>query len=291
MNDTEKKREVATFVLTEHNIKKAEVTQELLKSQFLKAVPEDYYLELNTGILRYDRSTVYELLTQVFTNYAKLNDHLVISNKKEFEEAPYFTRPIDTYYKRMDDCQKLAEGEVPITEAEMVVQLQRHFGATGMMNGKYLKWKAKPLNNRGWKPANIWFRNALNGVDATNKLTSGKAGLTANAAIGRSNSGSLIRQEMQRDIGESFDTLAMAAVAKNKTFDSLTRAISDLTATNAKLTGSNAELSAAVKKLTNQLEAALKGRDGSNTRTTKTGSNSSNWPNWCDLGSYCNTCG
>ena len=51
----------------------------------------------------------------------------------------------------------------------------------------------------------------------------------------------------------------MAAVAKNGTFDSLTRAISDLTATNAKLTGSNAELSAAVKKLTNQLEAALKG--------------------------------
>ena len=31
MNDAKKKREVATFVLTEHNIKKAEVTQELLK--------------------------------------------------------------------------------------------------------------------------------------------------------------------------------------------------------------------------------------------------------------------
>ena len=92
---------------------------------------------------------------------------------------------------------------------------------------------------------------------AINKLTAGKAGLTANAAIGRSNSESLIRQEMQRDLGESFDTLAMTAVAKNETFDSLTRAISDLTATNAKLTGSNTELSAAVKKLTNQLETAL----------------------------------
>ena len=56
---------------------------------------------------------------------------------------------------------------------------------------------------------------------------------------------------MQRDLGESFDTLAMAAVAKNEKFDSLTRSISDLTAANAKLTGSNAELSAAVKKLIN----------------------------------------
>ena len=35
MNDTKKKPEVATFVLTENNIKKAEVTQELLKNQFL----------------------------------------------------------------------------------------------------------------------------------------------------------------------------------------------------------------------------------------------------------------
>ena len=161
----------------------------------------------------------------------------------------------------------------------------------GIMNGKYLKWKAKPLNNRGCNPARVWFRNALNDVDIINKLTAGEAGLTANAAVGRSNSESLIRQEMQQDLGYSFDTLAMAAMAKNKTFDLLTRSISYLTAANTKITGSNAELSAAIKKLTNQLEAALKGRDISNTRTTDTSSNGSNWPNWCDPGAYCHTCG
>ena len=120
----------------------------------------------------------------------------------------------------MEDCQKLAaDVEVPITEAEMVVQLQTHLDATGMINGKYLKWKAKPLNNRGWKPTNIWFRDALNNVDTINKLTAGKTGFTKNAAVGRSNAEILIRQEMQRDLGNSFDTLAMAAVAKNKTFN------------------------------------------------------------------------
>ena len=97
---------------------------------------------------------MYNLLTHVFSNYANLDDHLVISNKKEFEEAQDFTRPIDIYYKRMEDCHKLAaDGEVPITKAKMVVQLQTRLGATGMMNGKYLKWKSKPLHNRGWKPA------------------------------------------------------------------------------------------------------------------------------------------
>ena len=134
----------------------AEVTQELLKNQFLEAVPEEYYLELNAGVLLYDGSTMYDLLTHVLTNCAKLDDHLVISNKKEFEEAPHLTRTIDTYYKRMEDFQKLAaNGEVLITEAEMVVQLQTHLGATGMMNDKYLKWKVKPLNNCGRKPAKI----------------------------------------------------------------------------------------------------------------------------------------
>ena len=128
-------------------------------------------------------------------------------------------------------------------------------------------------------------------MDAINKPTAGEASLTANAAVGRSNAESLIFQEMQRDIGESFGTLAMAAVAKNETFYSLTKSISDLTAANVKLTSSNAELSVAVKKLTNQLEAALKGRNSSNTRTTDTSSNGGNWPNWCDPGVYCHTCG
>ena len=91
---------------------------------------------------------------------------------------------------------------------------------------------------------------------------------------------------MQRDIGKTFDTLAMAAVAKNETFDSIIRAISDLTSTNAKLKGSNSEFFAAIKKLTNQLEAALKGRNGGNNRTIDTISNSSTWPNWCDPGAY-----
>ena len=65
-----------------------------------------------------------------------------------------------------------------------------------MMNSKYLKRKSKPLNNRGRNPTKRGLRDALTDVDANNKLTAGEAGLTANAAIGRSNSENLVRQEM-----------------------------------------------------------------------------------------------
>ena len=75
----------------------------MLKNQFLKAVPADYYLELNVGVLRYDGSTTYKLPTHVMNNYAKLDNHLVKENEKLFEEAPNLTRPINTYFKRIED--------------------------------------------------------------------------------------------------------------------------------------------------------------------------------------------
>ena len=48
----------------------------------LEAVLEDYYLELNAGVLRYNGSTTYELITHIMSNYAKSDGHLVKENKK-----------------------------------------------------------------------------------------------------------------------------------------------------------------------------------------------------------------
>ena len=54
---------------------------------------------------------------------------------------------------------------------------------------------------------------------------------------------------MAEKLGESFDTLAMAATKKNDTIESLIKTISKLTSTNS-------ELTATIKKLANQLERA-----------------------------------
>ena len=50
-------------------------------------------------------------------------------------------------------------------------------------------------------------------------------------------------------MGESFDTLAMAATAKNEKIESLVKTIIKITTTNSALT-------ATIKKLANQLERA-----------------------------------
>ena len=48
----EKKREVAEFRNRETQIKIAKLNEELLKNQLLKAVSEEYYMELCQGVLQ-----------------------------------------------------------------------------------------------------------------------------------------------------------------------------------------------------------------------------------------------
>ena len=168
-----------------------------------------------------------------------------------FEEAPDLSRPIDVYFKKQEECQRLAaDGEIPISEAEMVMQVQTHLGATGLINTKYLAWKKKDAVERKWVTAKKYFRAAISDVQELYNLTTVKAGLTSNAVVADKNTEQQVREEMTEKFGESFDTLAMAATAKNDAIESLIKTIS-------KLASNNSELTATTKKLTNQLERDL----------------------------------
>ena len=83
--DEENKREVAEFINRETHIKIAELVQEMLKNQLLKVVSEEYYMELRQGVLQYYGVSTLELLQHIFTNYARIDDALLIKNKRVFE--------------------------------------------------------------------------------------------------------------------------------------------------------------------------------------------------------------
>ena len=81
-------------------------------------------MELRQGIIRYDLVKLLDLVDHVFNNYSKINDLLVIKNKKEFEEPPDLTRLIDLYSTKKEEFQKLsAYSEVTISKAEMVLKM------------------------------------------------------------------------------------------------------------------------------------------------------------------------
>ena len=78
----------------------SEVVGEQLKNKLLNSLPEAFILEMCEGSLRYYGSTTFDILEHVLTNYARINDTLILKNRKEFKEAPDFSLPLDIYFKK-----------------------------------------------------------------------------------------------------------------------------------------------------------------------------------------------
>ena len=274
-----KKRETAAFIKREKAIKTVEVMKELLRNLILEAVDPAYYAELEHRIYQYDHVEPRDLLHHLVKHYAKIDDQMIEDNYASFTEAPDLTEPIDVYFRKQERCQRLAsDGGVPISEASLVQQLQLHIGKTGLVNTSYTKWKEKPKPQQTWIAAKIWFRKALGDAEDINKLTTGEAGLTANSVIKKTAATEeKVREEIQDQLGDAFDNLAMAATAKNDTIDNLVRSVSQLTATNAKQ-------SEQIIKLTEDRKRALAGKPSANTTVKAPDS-------WLNPNGYCWSCG
>jgi hypothetical protein len=271
--------------------------QDLLRNQVLEAVDPEYYMELEHSIFKYDKVTVNELLTHIFDNYAKIDDQLLETNRERYSEAPDLSKPIDVYFRKQEKCQKIAaDGGVPISETDMVLQLQLHVVKTGMVNSAYTKWKKERDRDRTWKKAKVWFRKALKDVETINKLTIGETGLGAHSAIKRENVEEKVREEIQDQLGSAFDNLAMAATAKNDTIDQMVNTIAKLTNTNATLTEQLKKALAATNKRKqaereNPGGASGGGGTGGGAGGGGAGGGVKTWPEWCDPDAYCWTCG
>ena len=87
----------------------------------------------------------------------------------------------------------------------MVMQVQTHLGATGLINTKYLAWKKKAAAERKWVPAYICFCAAIRNIEELKKLTTGEAGLTANTVVADKNTEQQVREEIAEKLGESFE--------------------------------------------------------------------------------------
>ena len=121
-NEQVKRDAVANFIVSERDIKKAKIVEDLLRNQLMEAVDEEYYLELKNPTYRYDRVKVRDMLTHLFDNYGKLDESMVRQNKRDFEEAPDLSRPIDVYYERLQKCQKISEDAgYPITANDLIL--------------------------------------------------------------------------------------------------------------------------------------------------------------------------
>ena len=90
------------FIRRKTHIKVTALVEELLKKEFLECINKGCIMELRQGILLYDTVSLFNLLHHVFNNCAKIDDHLVLKNKKEFEEPPDLARQINVYFRNQE---------------------------------------------------------------------------------------------------------------------------------------------------------------------------------------------
>ena len=110
------------------SIKTVEKVEELLKNMFVAAIDEDYIVELKQGLSEYDGRTLRELLAH-YKKYGKMDDTVHSKIMETFREAPDLDVPIDKYFAKQEECQKLVvDTDNPINDAAMVLQLTQHLG-------------------------------------------------------------------------------------------------------------------------------------------------------------------
>ena len=77
-----KKQTITDFISRKTNIKMSEVVKEQLKNQLIDSLAEAFILELCEFSRQYNGSTMFDILEHVFTNYAKIDDTLILKKQK-----------------------------------------------------------------------------------------------------------------------------------------------------------------------------------------------------------------
>ena len=113
--DLQKKTSIAEFILNEADIKKVDVVEELLKNLFIDCIDESYIMELRQGIREYDGVSLRDILRHVFSIYGRMDDHLVNKNMDEWRQPPNLDLPINVYFAKQEECQRLARDSETLT--------------------------------------------------------------------------------------------------------------------------------------------------------------------------------
>ena len=152
----------------------------------------------------------------------------------------------------------------------MVQKLTTHMGKTGLIGSDNYKFKQQQPADKTWKKAKKWYRDTLAKLKSINDEAGLQTAFTANNVMLKTVVEEQAEADISRKLGESFDTLAMAATTKSEIHDSQAGAIATLAATNATLVTTNATLTAKMKKLTAEV-VQLKAQAGSNGAGTMQG--------------------
>ena len=161
----------------------------------------------------------------------------------------------------------------PNSRKNMVLKLQEHMGESGTLTKKKIKFSKKAKADQTWSNGKDFYQEAIEDLKEAAKCAGTDTKFLVNAAP-REAVEDKVRQEMVERMGESFDTLAMAAEASKATYEEQAKSIAFLTKMNAELSATNKKLTDKVVSLTEQLLAKEKKGNQSSPRALSKEKNS-----------------
>ena len=226
-----------------------DATDRALKQQLLGAVDDMFVSALSDPHVGYANVTTLQLLTHLYATYALITDGDLESNKEAMAATYDVNLPIETLFKRIEECvQFAAAGNTPFTAPQVVSTAFRTVQKTGMYTDDCKIWKRKPAQYKTWAQFKVDFTIAHNELREEQQTTRG-AGFHANAV-----------QDLQQETATAIANLANATLADRETMTAMQANISTLT---TQLSEANAKLVDALNVCTT-LKELLATRNSSN---------------------------
>ena len=196
-------------------------TDRALKQQLLGAVDDMFVSSLADPHVGYANVTTLQLLQHLYDTYAKITDGDLEENKEAMAAAYDVNLPIETLYKRIEDCvQYAAAANTPFTAAQVVSTAFRVIQKTGMFTDDCKIWKRRTPLTKTWAQLKVDFTIAHNELRESQQTTR-SAGFHANNV-----------QEMeglQQETATAIANLANATLADRSTMTSMQATIATLT--------------------------------------------------------------
>ena len=175
--------------------------------------------------MEFDNRSIIELLDHLFKNHGELGLQEQDETMDKFHTPPDWSKEIDTYYFKQQECQEIMEDtDIPITDAMMVHELVLHVAKSVIVPRARKKGASHIKKNRGdnnWKQAKIWFRQKIKDVCQAKKDV-GQEGGTAFQAMASKTRDEIkaeIREEIMEELSPAMDGMAMAAAARSNSAD------------------------------------------------------------------------
>ena len=228
-----------------------------LKKQLLAAVEDIYICSLKQPYVAYGNVTVLQLLTHLYTTYARISPSDLAKNNLLMTRDYDANLPIEFLFKQIEDATAYADrGGAPYTPVQTVNSAYALVFKTGIFTDDCKEWQRLAAPDRTWIAFKAKFALAHLEWRESQTNTAGNTYGANNMEARADTANAINNMEAQVDTANAINALASATASDRDTMVSLSSSVATLT---AQLATTQAQLAASQKALAKALASNTPG--------------------------------